>query len=120
MNATPAKAGTHGSANQPIECLLRLTGSPCEPVFRCLLGILDSQVSGQGGEDRCWVVCPARHSNIDLGCAAVTVPGEEFAQPDLWQIAAMESLRLFRELTPVQRKTFLACFLGWALSFSAG
>ena len=27
----------------------------------------------------------------------------------------MESLRLFRELTPVQRKTFLACFLGWAL-----
>src|SRR6186997_3025233 len=27
----------------------------------------------------------------------------------------MESIRLFRELTPVQRKTFLACFLGWAL-----
>src|ERR1044072_9404489 len=27
----------------------------------------------------------------------------------------MESLRLFRELTPQQRKTFLACFLGWAL-----
>ena len=27
----------------------------------------------------------------------------------------MESLRLFRELTPEQRKTFLACFLGWAL-----
>src|SRR5947209_15767063 len=27
----------------------------------------------------------------------------------------MESLRLFRELTAVQRKTFLASFLGWAL-----
>jgi len=27
----------------------------------------------------------------------------------------MESIRLFRSLTPVQRKTFLACFLGWAL-----
>src|SRR3954471_100834 len=27
----------------------------------------------------------------------------------------MESLRLLRELTPWQRKTFLACFLGWAL-----
>src|SRR3954467_8134693 len=27
----------------------------------------------------------------------------------------MESLRLFRELTPQQRRTFLACFLGWAL-----
>jgi MFS transporter, SHS family, lactate transporter len=27
----------------------------------------------------------------------------------------MESLRLFQELTPQQRKTFLACFLGWAL-----
>jgi SHS family lactate transporter-like MFS transporter len=27
----------------------------------------------------------------------------------------MESLRLFRELTPVQRNTFIACFLGWAL-----
>ncbi|MEY2528459.1 MAG: transporter, family, lactate transporter [Verrucomicrobiota bacterium] len=27
----------------------------------------------------------------------------------------MESLRLFKELTREQRKTFLACFLGWAL-----
>ena len=27
----------------------------------------------------------------------------------------MEALRLFKSLTPQQRKTFLACFLGWAL-----
>jgi SHS family lactate transporter-like MFS transporter len=27
----------------------------------------------------------------------------------------MEALRLFRSLTPVQRKTFFACFLGWSL-----
>ena len=27
----------------------------------------------------------------------------------------MESLRLLRELTPQQRRTFIACFLGWAL-----
>ncbi|HVF72622.1 MAG TPA: MFS transporter [Chthoniobacterales bacterium] len=27
----------------------------------------------------------------------------------------MEAVRLYRELTPTQRKTFLACFLGWAL-----
>ena len=27
----------------------------------------------------------------------------------------MEAIRLFKSLNPVQRKTFLACFLGWAL-----
>lgn len=27
----------------------------------------------------------------------------------------MEAIRLFKSLSPVQRKTFLACFLGWAL-----
>src|SRR4030081_3051586 len=27
----------------------------------------------------------------------------------------MESIRLFKSLNPIQRKTFLACFLGWAL-----
>src|SRR3989440_4706340 len=27
----------------------------------------------------------------------------------------METLRLFKSLTPEQRNTFIACFLGWAL-----
>jgi len=27
----------------------------------------------------------------------------------------METLRLFKSLTPAQRNTFIACFLGWAL-----
>src|ERR1700731_3662374 len=27
----------------------------------------------------------------------------------------MEAIRLFKSLSPVQRKTFLACFLGWTL-----
>jgi len=30
-----------------------------------------------------------------------------------WQ--GVEAIRLFKSLSPVQRKTFLACFLGWAL-----
>jgi MFS transporter, SHS family, lactate transporter len=30
-------------------------------------------------------------------------------------IARREAIRLFKSLNPVQRKTFLACFLGWAL-----
>jgi hypothetical protein len=73
--------------------LLRLDGSSCKPVIRCLLGVLEAQVADQGGEDRCRVLGPARHANIDLGCAAMTVPGEEVAQPDLRQIVPMEPIR---------------------------
>jgi hypothetical protein len=38
--------GAHGAANQPTERVFRLDRSASKPVFCCLLGVLDSQVSG--------------------------------------------------------------------------
>src|ERR1043165_914299 len=56
-----------------------------------------------------WLLIPIPGKEERAGAGGLIVIGVPLSSPP------MEALRIYRSLDAAQRKTFLACFLGWAL-----
>jgi hypothetical protein len=54
-------------------------------------------------------------SIFDLLCAARGMPAEEEAMTTVITQEDASAINWYRELTPVEKRTFWACFGGWAL-----
>jgi hypothetical protein len=61
-----------------------------------------------------YCTCPLAIS-FDLLCAARGMPAEEEAMTTVITQEDASAINWYRELTPVEKRTFWACFGGWAL-----